>query len=380
MSAATPWHKAVEAAETRLRSAETAHDTDAAIAAATDAVTMFRAALDLAPVALVPLDWAETQTRMSVALRLLGALLDDVDLLHDAIRSAEAALSVAPLATAPQVWARARAALGSIYVVLGEREADLGTLGEAAACYAEAIEGFPRAAFPRDWARMMRNRGAALSLLGEVANDPDALIDAIGCYRAALDVYASTAPPADPAAANPSLPGAASSDGAPANGTPPGVAPVALADWALTQSNLGQALRLLGEYDDTPGGTHYLREAVAACNAALAATTPNATALQSTPNEPTPQGPATHGQRPQEPTPHGSAPQEWAMTATNLANSLAALGDRTSDADCLRRAIAAYKQALAALAGERWLRQRAIARHNLTLAERRLAAWEATGA
>jgi tetratricopeptide (TPR) repeat protein len=326
MNAATPWHRTMAEADARLRSAETAPDLDAAIAAVTDAVTRFRAALDLAPAALAPLDWAETQIRLSAALRLLGALLDDVELLHDAIRSGQAALSVAPLATAPQVWGRARAALGSVYVVLGEREGDLATLAAAAASYAGAIEGFPRAAFPRDWARMLRNRGAALSLLGEVANDPDALHDAIGCYRAALEVYASAATPA----------GSASADWA-------------LADWALTQSNLGQALRLLGERTgDTPNGTqngtHHLRAAIAAGEAALAATARDA------------------------------APEAWAMTATNLANALAALGERAGDTDCLRRAIEVYRQALAALGGPRWLRQRAIARHNLTLAEQRLAA------
>jgi hypothetical protein len=66
------------------------------------------------------------------------------------------------------------------------------------------------------------------------------------------------------------------------------------------------------------------------------------------------------------------------MTATNLANALAALGARDGDTTCLRRAIDAYRQALTALGGPRWLRQRAIARHNLALAEQRLAAQDAT--
>jgi tetratricopeptide (TPR) repeat protein len=333
MDAAASWFQTMVEAEGFLRSAELARDGDAAIAAATRAVTAFRAALDLAPVERTPLDWAETQSRLSVALRLLGALLDDVELLHDAIRSAQAALSVAPLATAPQIWGRARAALGSVYVVLGERDGDLATLAEAAASYAEATEGFPRAAFPQDWARMMRNRGAALSLLGEVANDPDALIDAIGCYRAALEVYALSATAAGPVTSPGTAPMA-----------PLGAAP-ALSDWALTHSNLGQALRLLGErIEDTQSSAQHLREAVAACEVALTA------------------------------TPQDAAPEEWAMTATNLANALAALGERVGDPDCLHRAIDVYRQALAALGGPRWLRQRAIARHNLALAEQRLAA------
>jgi tetratricopeptide (TPR) repeat protein len=315
MNAATSWQQAMDQAEAQLATAERANDVTGAITAATEAVTRFSAALDLASAADAPFEWAETQTRLSVALRLLGALADDVALLHDAIRSCQAALSVVTPATAPQVWGRARAALGSIYVVLGERDDDLACLATAAACYAEAIEGFPRTRFPLEWARMLRNRGAALTLMCEVANDPDALIDAVGCYRAAREAF----PPAT------SL-----TDGA-------------LAEWALTHSNLGQALRLLAERDpDPPKAIAYLHDAVAACEAALDVTVRDV------------------------------APEAWAMTTTNLANALAALGARTGDSACLLRAIDAYREAIAALGGSRWLRQRAIARHNLMLAERRL--------
>ncbi len=311
MNAATHWHRTMESGEAHLRAAEQAPDNAAAIAAATDAVTQFRAALDLAPPASSPLDWATTQTRLTVALRLLGALLDESALLHDALRCGQAALSLAPLASAPQIWGLAQAAIASVYVVLGERDDDLAALTEAAGRYAEALEAFPRTASPRDWARMMRNRGAALSLAGEVGNDPDALTDAIGCYRAALETYTKATTPAD---------------------------------WALTHSNLGHALRLLAERtDDAAHATALLAEAVSACEVALAATDRDA------------------------------APEEWGMTTTNLANALAALGTRARDADSLRRAIEAYRAALAALAGPRLLRQRAITRHNLALAEQSLA-------
>lgn len=370
MNAATPWHEMMEAAAARLRAAEAAQDPDGAIAAATEAVMRCRAALDLAPVAVAPLDWAETQIRLGTALRLLGALLDDVDLLHDAIRSGQAALSVAPLATAPQVWGRGRALVGSVYVVLGERDGDLASLAEAAANYAEAIEGFPRATCPLDWARMLRNRGAALALAGEAGNDPDALHDAIGCYRAALEVYSSSA--SGLGASGPGASGLGAARAATSGATDwampewartdAALADRARADWALTQSNLGQALRLLGERTGDPPvgspsqgtppygastGMHYLREAAAAGEAALAATAEDA------------------------------APEERAMVSTNLANALAAIGERAGDPASLRRAIDCYGQALAALGGPRWLRQRAIARHNLRLAEQRLATLQA---
>jgi hypothetical protein len=66
------------------------------------------------------------------------------------------------------------------------------------------------------------------------------------------------------------------------------------------------------------------------------------------------------------------------MTATNFGNALAALGAHAGDADALQRAVAVYRQAVAALSGPRWLRQRAIARHNLARAEEKLAALGAT--
>ena len=64
-------------AEALLRAAEAAQDTQSASAA----VMSFHAALGHAPAGSV--DWAETQTRLSVALRLLGALVDDPAMLRD---------------------------------------------------------------------------------------------------------------------------------------------------------------------------------------------------------------------------------------------------------------------------------------------------------
>ena len=105
---------------------------------------------------------------------------------------------------------------------------------------------------------------------------------------------------------------------------------------AVTQSNLGQALRVLGERDNDHDT---LVEAVTACRAALNVYTREAT------------------------------PLEWAMASTNLANALAALNDTAS----IEEAIAIYRDAIAALDGPARLQQRAIARYNLKRAEGRLA-------
>ena len=80
-------------------------------------------------------------------------------------------------------------------------------------------------------------------------------------------------------------------------------------------------------------------QAVAACRAALAVYTREAT------------------------------PLEWAMASTNLANALTALDDEAS----IEEAVAIYRDAITLLDGPARLQQRAIARYNLKRAEGRLA-------
>jgi hypothetical protein len=133
--------------------------------------------------------------------------------------------------------------------------------------------------------------------------DTAALREAVDHYRAALDEYTRQESPVD---------------------------------IAITQSNLGQALRVLGERDHDRG---LLTEAVACCCAARAVYTRDA------------------------------MPVEWAMASTNLANALAALDDVAS----LEEAVTVYHEAIVALDGPARLQQRAIARYNLKRAEERLA-------
>ena len=84
-------------------------------------------------------------------------------------------------------------------------------------------------------------------------------------------------------------------------------------DWAKTQNNLGNALRVLGERES---GTARLEEAVAAFREAL-----------------------------QEDT-RARAPLEWAATQNNLGNALRVLGERESGTARLEEAVAAFREAL----------------------------------
>ncbi len=81
-------------------------------------------------------------------------------------------------------------------------------------------------------------------------------------------------------------------------------------EWAMTQNNLGNALRTLGERED---GTHRLEQAVAAYRAALEVWT------------------------------RERVPLQWAMTQNNLGNALRTLGEREDGTERLDEAVAAYR-------------------------------------
>ena len=84
-------------------------------------------------------------------------------------------------------------------------------------------------------------------------------------------------------------------------------------DWAMTQNNLGIALKRLGERES---GTARLEEAVAAYRAALA---------------------KYRRER---------VPLQWATTQNNLGAALRALGEREAGTARLEEAVAAHRAAL----------------------------------
>jgi tetratricopeptide (TPR) repeat protein len=219
------WQEALTRADTLLRDGESTDN----VGTIAEAVSAFHAALKLT--SRGSMDWAWTQCRLSAALRALAARGGDAMLPQAAISAAEAALGVYTFDATPLDWARANALLGTAQAVAGERAADPDWLEAAISSYAAAMTVYTRAAAPLDWARMQRNTGAVLSLLGEHGKSQAPLMQATTCYRAALEEYR---------------------DGP---------------DHAMTQSNLGHALRLLGE---RLNDAVLLQEAIDACRAALA--------------------------------------------------------------------------------------------------------------
>ena len=103
-------------------------------------------------------------------------------------------------------------------------------------------------------------------------------------------------------------------------------------EWAMTQSNLGNALVTLGERE---GGPERLEQAVAAYTEALKERT------------------------------RERVPLEWAMTQSNLGAALAALGEREGGPERLEQAVAAYTEALKERTRERVPLEWAMTQSNL---------------
>ncbi len=103
-------------------------------------------------------------------------------------------------------------------------------------------------------------------------------------------------------------------------------------DWAMTQNNLGTALRCLGERES---GTQRLEQAVATYREALKEYT------------------------------RERFPLGWAMTQNNLGNALGTLGERESGKARLEEAVAAYREALKEYTRERVPLDWAMTQNNL---------------
>ena len=89
-------------------------------------------------------------------------------------------------------------------------------------------------------------------------------------------------------------------------------------EWAMTQNNLGNALRLQGERAEGAEGARLLGEAVPACREALKVYT------------------------------REQSPQQWATIQNNLGNALSSQGERAEGAEGVRllgEAVAAYREA-----------------------------------
>jgi tetratricopeptide (TPR) repeat protein len=89
-------------------------------------------------------------------------------------------------ARVPLKWADTQSNLGHALRILGERESGTARLEEAVAAYREALQENTRARVPLEWAKAQMNLGTALWHLGEREGGTARLEEAVAAFREAL--------------------------------------------------------------------------------------------------------------------------------------------------------------------------------------------------
>ncbi|MDF7776947.1 DUF4062 domain-containing protein [Sphingomonas sp. AOB5] len=248
---------------------------EAGLALLDDAVSTYRATLNVHTEAAMPSNWAGTQNNLGNALKVQGERTAGevgLRLLNEAVTAYRAALTVHTETTMPVYWSVTQNNLGSVLQEQGQRTgggAGLALLNEAAATYRAALTVRTEAAMPIEWATTQNNLGNTLAIQGERTDGElglELLAEAVTAYRAALTVRTEITAPTQ---------------------------------WATTQNNLGNALATLGARTAGEPGRALLTEAVTAYRAALTIRT------------------------------EAAMPIQWAMTHNNLGNALKKQGERT---------------------------------------------------
>jgi tetratricopeptide (TPR) repeat protein len=91
----------------------------------------------------------------------------------------------------PLLWAETQSRIGDALRLLGEREAGTARLEEAVAVYRQALQEQTRDRVPFDWAVTQRGLGDALRLLGDREGGTALLEEAVAAYNFAIAVYAA---------------------------------------------------------------------------------------------------------------------------------------------------------------------------------------------
>jgi tetratricopeptide (TPR) repeat protein len=140
-------------------------------AALAESIDIDRRCLVIAPRSEKPLQWAETQMNLGIALRVLGERESGTARLEEAVAAFREALQEMTCARAPRDSAATQIGLGNALERLGERESGTGRLEEAVAAYREALQENTRARVPLEWAKSTGNQGVAMMLLAERRGD-----------------------------------------------------------------------------------------------------------------------------------------------------------------------------------------------------------------
>jgi tetratricopeptide (TPR) repeat protein len=129
------------------------------------AVTAFRAALMEFTRERIPLEWAQTQMNLAVALLKLGELEGGTIRLKKAVAAINAALEVRTRERVPPLWAETQINLGHALAALGEREIGTMRLERAITAYDAALSVLMPTHPHADNCRVNRDRALALYIL-----------------------------------------------------------------------------------------------------------------------------------------------------------------------------------------------------------------------
>jgi tetratricopeptide (TPR) repeat protein len=151
----------------------------------------FAALLRLQPRALLPLDWAATQSNRAAVLRMLGQMEHATARLKEAVATYREALQEYPRQRAPVRWAAIQNDLGLTLWRLGESEDGTARLKEAVLAFQAALQERTRDRAPIQWAMTKCALGFPLSRIAEREDELGLLRETATAYDAALSLLIS---------------------------------------------------------------------------------------------------------------------------------------------------------------------------------------------
>jgi len=178
------------------------------------AVVAFRAAVAGWTRDLNPLDWADAQYLLGVALAALGRRESGTARLEEAVDAYRAALQELSPAYSRTRWARTQVGLGVALAAIGERQTGTARFEEAVGAFRAALQELSPEWAPLDWANAQYELGMALGWIGRRESGTARLEEAVAALRASAEAVTRAEAPDD---------------------------------WVKFQDGLGSALRTLGE-------------------------------------------------------------------------------------------------------------------------------------
>jgi tetratricopeptide (TPR) repeat protein len=162
------WGEAMEQGNALLHEGEV-HGNPALLA---QAAHIFRErALPLASRELRPTDWADTHAKLGRAYLCIGALTANLAYYEQAVSAYRASLEVRSRATSPDAWANAQNNLGGALLGIGKLARQVPRLQDAEAAFAGALEIYSVDVAPKQWAEARTNLGVTHFLLGQFTGE-----------------------------------------------------------------------------------------------------------------------------------------------------------------------------------------------------------------